>query len=191
MRALYDWTMAKARHRQAPWWLALISFLESSVFPVPPDVMLLPMVLAKRAAAFKYALICTLASVLGGLAGYLVGYGLWEAVGEPVIAFYGYEEAFARFRGGFSEHGALLVFLFGITFFPFKVITIASGLVAMDPLVFTLAALAARTPRFFLEAALLWRFGAPIQAFIEKRLGWLTSAFAVLLVAGFLAIKLL
>jgi len=191
MRALYDWTMEKARHPQAAWWLAFISFIESSVFPIPPDVMLLPMVLARRAAAFKYAAICTAASVAGGIAGYAIGYGLWEAVGEPIIAFYGYEEAFARFRTGFTEYGGWLVFLFGITFFPFKVITIASGMVAMDPIVFTLAALAARTPRFFLEAALLWRFGAPIQAFIEKRLNWLMSLFVILLVGGFLAIKLL
>jgi len=191
MRALYDWTIAKARHPQAQWWLAFVSFIESSVFPIPPDVMLLPMTLARREAAFRYAAICTLASVAGGLAGYGIGYALWESVGEPVIAFYGYEAAFARFQDGFVKYGGWLVFLFGLTFFPFKVITIASGVVAMDPWVFLLAAALSRAPRFFLEAALLWRFGAPIERFIEKRLGWLLSLFAILLVGGFLAIKLL
>lgn len=191
MRALYDWTIEKARHPQAQWWLAFISFIESSVFPIPPDVMLLPMTLARREAAFRYAAICTLASVAGGLAGYGIGFALWESVGAPVIAFYGYEEAFARFQAGFIEYGGWLVFLFGLTFFPFKVITIASGVVAMDPWIFLLAAALSRAPRFFLEAALLWRFGAPIERFIEKRLGWLLSLFAILLVGGFLAIKLL
>lgn len=191
MRALYDWTIEKARHPQAQWWLAFISFVESSVFPIPPDVMLLPMTLARREAAFRYAAICTLASVAGGLAGYAIGFALWEAAGEPIIAFYGYEEAFARFQAGFIEYGGWLVFLFGLTFFPFKVITIASGVVAMDPVIFLLAAAASRAPRFFLEAALLWRFGAPIERFIEKRLGWLLFVFAILLVGGFLAIKLL
>jgi len=191
MRKLYDWTIAKAGHPRARWWLAAIAFIESSVFPIPPDVMLLPMVLARRAAAFRYAAICTLASVAGGLAGYSIGYFFWETAGRAIVEFYGYSEQFAAFREGFVEHGALLVFLFGITFFPFKVITIASGMVAMDPWVFLAAALAARAPRFYVEAALLWRFGVPIQAFIEKRLTWLMSLFAILLVGGFLAIKLL
>jgi len=191
MRKLYDWTLAKAGHRHAPWWLVVISFIESSVFPIPPDVMLLPMVLARREAAFRYASLCTLASVTGGFLGYAIGYGLWESLGEPIIAFYGYEEAFTRFQVGFLEYGGWLVFVFGLTFFPFKVITIASGVVAMDPWIFLAAALASRAPRFFVEAALLWRFGAPIQAFIEKRLNWLMSLFVILLVSGFLAIKLL
>lgn len=191
MRALYDWTLEKARHPQAQWWLAVIAFLESSIFPIPPDVMLLPMTLARRAAAFRYAAICTLASITGGLAGYAIGYALWESLGEPIIAFYGYEAAFARFQAGFLEYGGWLVFIFGITIFPFKVITIASGVVAMDPIVFLLASLASRAPRFFLEAALLWRFGAPIQRFIERRLSLLTTLFVILLVGGFLAIELL
>lgn len=191
LRALYDWTLKKARHPYAERWLAFISFIESSVFPIPPDVMLLPMVLADNKKAFRYAAICTIASVAGALLGYAIGHFLWDALGAPLIAFYGYESQFASFQDRFRDYGAWLVFIFGITFFPFKVITIASGMVALDPVIFVLSAIAARTPRFFIEAALLWKFGEPIRAFIEKRLTLLTSLFVFLLIAGFAAIKLL
>lgn len=189
LRRLYDWTLDKARHRHARWWLAGVSFVESSVFPVPPDVMLMPMILAERARAFEYALICTIASVLGGLAGYAIGFYLWEALGDLLIALYGYEDKFAVFQERFTDYGVWLVLIFGLTFFPFKVITIASGVAAMDPFVFTLAAFLSRAPRFFLEAALLWRYGPPIRRFIEKRLALLTTAFVLLGAAGFAAIR--
>lgn len=191
LRGLYSWTMEKARHRHAGRWLGFISFIESSVFPIPPDVMLLPMILAEQNKAFHYAAICTLASVMGALLGYAIGYFFWDIVGAPLIAFYGYEAQFTAFQDSFRDYGAWLVFLFGITFFPFKVITIASGMVALDPVIFVISALAARTPRFFIEAALLWKFGEPIRLFVEKRLTLLTSVFIILLIAGFAAIKLL
>jgi len=190
MKRLYDWTLAKAAHRHAERWLAFISFIESSVFPIPPDVMLLPMCLARRERCLRYAGICTLASVVGGLAGYGIGYFFWQAVGEPIIAFYGYEAQFAEFQTRFDDYGALLVFLFGLTFFPYKVITLAAGVAAMDPLAFLVASIAARAPRFYVEAALLWKFGAPIRDFIERRLTLLTTLFAILLVGGFVLIKL-
>ncbi|MCG8506803.1 MAG: DedA family protein [Sphingomonadales bacterium] len=191
LRRLYDWTLRLARHPAAERWLAFISFIESSVFPVPPDVMLGPMALAKPKRAFRYALICTVASVLGGLAGYAIGFFLWETVGQSVIAFYGYEDKFAEFADAFNEQGALLVFIFGLTFFPFKVITIASGVTMLDPVVFTFAAIASRAPRFFIEAALLWKFGPPIQQFVEKRLALITSLVVFLGVAGFVLLKYL
>ncbi|WP_281300714.1 MULTISPECIES: YqaA family protein [unclassified Iodidimonas] len=188
---LYRWTLEKARHRHAERWLGLVSFLESSIFPIPPDVMLLPMTLADRQKAFRFALICTLSSVLGGLAGYGIGYYLWDLVGAPLIAFYGYEAQFQIFQERFKDHGFWLVFLFGLSFFPFKVITLASGVVAMNPVAFLLAALLSRAPRFYIEAALLWKYGAPIEAFIEKRLSLLASLFALLLAGGFIAIRYL
>lgn len=191
LRSLYDWTLARAAHRHAERWLGLVAFIESSVFPIPPDVMLLPMILARRERAFRFAAIATLGSVVGAVAGYLVGYLLWETVGAPIIEFYGYQEQFARFEEGFAAWGAWLVLIFGVTFFPFKVITIASGMVALDPLVFLLSAIVARAIRFYLVAALLWKFGAPIRDFVERRLVLVTTVFLLLLVGGFLAIKLL
>jgi len=191
LNGLYRWTMGLAAHPRADRALALVSFVESSIFPIPPDTMLLPMVLARPERAWYFAGVCTVASVLGAVMGYALGYFAFDAVGRPIFEAYGYIDEFSRFQTGFNAWGAWLVFIFGVTFFPFKVITIASGVVAMDPWVFLLAAALSRAPRFFLEAALLWRFGAPIERFIEKRLGWLLSLFAILLVGGFLAIKLL
>ncbi|GAB4570825.1 MAG: YqaA family protein [Rhodothalassiaceae bacterium] len=191
LKGLYFWTLEKARHRHAARWLAFLSFLESSVFPIPPDVMLVPMCLAAREKALRYGAICTVSSVLGAGFGYLIGALFWDAFGAPIIAFYGYEDAFAAFTARFEDYGALAVFLFGLTVLPFKVITLASGVAGLDPLVFFLAAAAARAPRFFIEAALLWRYGAPIAAFIERRLGILMSLFAIALIGGFLTIRFL
>lgn len=191
LNRLYQKTMALATHAQAERWLAFISFIESSVFPIPPDCMLIPMALAKRTKALRYAAICTIASVLGALLGYAIGYFLWDTVGRPLFEFYGYMDKFALFQAEFLEWGAWLVFVFGITFFPFKVITIASGVAALDPIVFIVASLFSRTPRFFIEAWLLMRFGAPIQSFIEKRLAMIVSLTIFLLIAGFYGLTLL
>jgi membrane protein YqaA with SNARE-associated domain len=189
LRPLYDRTMRLAGHRRAMPALAGISFIESSVFPIPPDVMLIPMVLADRSRAWLIALVCTLASVAGGLFGYAIGFFLWETVGQPVLAFYGKLEAFDDFQGMYNDAGAWIVFFAGITPFPYKVITIASGVTQLDLAVFTAASVAARGLRFFLVAALLWWFGPPIRAFIEKRLGLLFVVFCVLLVGGFVAAR--
>ncbi len=189
IKRLYDWVMSLSRHRFAERWLAFISFIESSFFPIPPDVMLLPMVLADRSKAFRYALICTIASIAGAFLGYAIGYFLWETVAQPIFEFYGYMDKFDAFKAYFIENGAIAVFIFGITFFPFKVITIAAGVTMLDPLVFLLSCIASRTPRFFIEAALLWRFGAPIQEFIEKRLVLITSITIFLVLFGFYALK--
>jgi membrane protein YqaA with SNARE-associated domain len=189
LRRLYDWTMTLARHRQADRWLAFVSFIESSCFPIPPDVMLIPMVLADRLRAWRIAFICTVASVLGGLAGYAIGALLFETVGKPLLAFYGYGDQFQSFTARYNEWGAWIVAFAALTPFPFKVITIASGVAGLDLVVFIVASVLARGARFYLVAALLWRFGAPIQGFIERNLGILTTVFFVLLIGGFALIK--
>ena len=189
LRGLYDWTMGLAAHRYALAALALIAFAESSVFPIPPDVLIIPMVLAAREQAWKIAAIATVASVLGGLAGYGIGAGLYETLGRPILDFYGYEEKFAAFSGHYNEWGAWIVAIAGFSPIPYKVFTIASGVVDLDLTVFTVASALSRGARFFLVAALLWYFGAPIRRFIENNLGILTLVFCILLFAGFVVIK--
>jgi membrane protein YqaA with SNARE-associated domain len=191
LRPLYDWTMAKAADRRALPWLAGISFVESSFFPIPPDVMVIPMVLADRTRAWVIAGVCTVASVLGGFLGYLIGFFLFEAIGGPIIEFYGLEDAFARFQEAYADYGAVIVFGFGLTPLPYKVITIASGVAALNPGIFALASVTSRGLRFFLEAALLYWLGPPVRDFIEKRLELITLAVFVLGVAGFVAVKYL
>ncbi len=189
IRGLYDWTMRLAAHRQALWALAAISFIESSVFPIPPDIILIPMVLAAREKAWRFAMVCTIASVLGGMAGYGIGYFLFDSVGRPLLDFYGYGEKFSQFQGYYNEWGAWIVGGAGVTPFPYKVITIASGVTGLDPVVFTVASVLSRGVRFFLVAGLLWHFGEPIRGFIEAHLGKLATVFFVLLLGGFVAIK--
>jgi membrane protein YqaA with SNARE-associated domain len=189
LRWLYDRTLEVAGHKHALVGLAVIAFVESSVFPIPPDVLLIPMVLAARQRAWRIALVATVASVVGGLAGYAIGYFLFEALGRPLLEFYGYLDKFETFQGRYHEYGAWIVGFAGLTPFPYKVITIASGVVALDPVVFTVASALSRGLRFFVVAALLWYFGEPIRGFIERNLGLLATLFFVLLFAGFLAIR--
>ena len=191
IRSLYDWVMGLAAHKRAPEALFGVSFIESSVFPIPPDVMLVPMVLAKRAKAWFYATVATIGSVLGGILGYAIGYWLFESLGAPIFEFYGYLEKFNAFASQYNEYGAWIVFMAGVTPFPYKVITIASGATQLNFLVFLLASIAARGIRFFIVAALLYWFGPPIKDFIEKRLGLVFIVFTVLLIGGFVAIKYL
>jgi membrane protein YqaA with SNARE-associated domain len=183
--------MAQAERPYALWTLALVAFVESSVFPIPPDVLLIPSVLAAPRRAWLIAGICTLSSVLGGLLGYAIGALLFEALGRPILEFYGYLARFAEFQTWYNDWGAWIVFGAGLTPFPYKVITIASGVTALDLMTFMVASVLARGLRFFAVAALLWWFGAPVRRFIETNLGWLAVLFFVLLFAGFLAIKLL
>lgn len=160
------------------------------MFPIPPDILLIPMILAARQRAWLIALVCTVASVLGGLLGYAIGALLFDAIGQPVLAFYGYLDRFAEFQSRYNEWGAWIVFGAGLTPFPYKVITIASGVSGLDLITFTAASILARGIRFFAVAALLWWFGEPIRRFIEQNLGWLTIVFFVLLFGGFAALKL-
>lgn len=188
---LYDWTLAQAGRRHALWILAAVSFVESSIFPIPPDVLLIPMVLARPARAWLIACVCTASSVLGGLLGYAIGALLFEALGQPILQFYGYIAEFAEFRAGYNEWGGWIVFGAGLTPFPYKVITIASGVTGLSLGTFIVASVLARGLRFFLVAGLLWWLGEPIKRFIEGNLGWLTVAFFVLLFGGFLVLKVL
>lgn len=189
LKRLYDWTLDKAGHRHAERWLAAVSFVESSVFPIPPDVMLIPMCLARPERAFRYALICTIASVVGALLGYAIGYFVFEALGEPILRFYGQTEAFHRFAADFNEQGWLIVLVAGFTPLPFKVITIAAGATAMPLYVLVAASVISRAGRFFLVAALLWRFGPPVRRIIDEHFALLTTLFAALGIGGFVAVK--
>jgi membrane protein YqaA with SNARE-associated domain len=189
LRRLYDWTIGLAGHRHALWALAAVAFVEASVFVVPPDILLVPMVLAARRRAWAIAGLCTAASVAGGLAGYGIGFFLFEAVGRPVLDFYGYAARFSEFKAWYDDWGAWIVAAGGFTPIPYKVITIASGAVSLDPVTFTAASAASRGARFFLEAALLWRFGPPIRHFIEANLPLLASLSFVVLVGGFAAVR--
>jgi membrane protein YqaA with SNARE-associated domain len=189
LRRAYDKTMELAAHRSAPWALAGVAFVESSVFPIPPDVVLIPMVLAERRKAWLYAAIATLASVVGGIFGYIIGYFLFETIGQPILSFYGYTAAFEDFARKYNEYGAWIVFIAGVTPFPYKVITIASGVTQLNFFVFMVASLAARGLRFFVVTGLLYWFGPPIKDFIEKYLGILSVVFVVLLIGGFVLIR--
>ena len=189
LKRTYDWTMGLAGHRHAVRWLAIVSFAESSFFPIPPDVMLIPMILAQRARAWMLATLCTCASVFGGIAGYGVGFLLFESAGRPIVELYGYADEFARFQDYYQVYGAWIVAVFALTFLPYKVVTIASGVAALEPVSFIIASVLGRGFRFFATATLLRYFGPQIRSFIEARLGLVTTAFVALLVTGFLIIK--
>jgi membrane protein YqaA with SNARE-associated domain len=189
LRPLYDWTMRRASGASAPRALAAVSFAEASFFPVPPDVLLVPMVLARRDRAWILAGICTLASVAGGVAGYAIGLFLLETIGVWLIAIYGLQGGIEAFRDAYGEWGLWIILVKGLTPIPFKVVTIASGAARFDPVVFVLASLATRGARFFLVAALIRRFGAPIREVIERRLTLATTLLALVVVGGFVALR--
>ncbi len=191
LRSLYDWTLSLARHPHALWALAFVAFIESSVFPIPPDVLMIAMIVARPSRAFVIAAVATLASVAGGLAGYWIGYSAFETLGRPVLEFYGKDAYFAEFQARYNDWGAWAVLIAGVTPFPYKVITILSGVTALSLPVFIMASLVARALRFFIVAALLWKFGAPIRDFIEARLGLVFSLFMALLLGGFVVVRYL
>ena len=169
--------------------LFIVAFAESSFFPIPPDIMLIPMVLATPTKAWKIAGVATLASVLGGCLGYGIGIFAFEVIALPILKFYNALEQFHAFENYYHQYGAWIVFGAGITPFPYKIITIASGVVHLDFAIFTIASLLARGMRFFLVAWLLKKYGAPMKIFIEKHLGLLSVLFLILLIGGFAAIK--
>ncbi len=191
LRRIYEWVLRLGEHRYAPGALFGVSFAESSFFPIPPDVMLIPMILAERLKAWRFALICTIGSVLGGLFGYYIGAALYDVFGQPIVAFYGLEHKMDSFFEQYKLYGAAIVFLAGFTPIPYKVFTIASGVAGLSLPVFAIASLLSRGARFFLVAALLYFFGPTIRAFIERYLGLVTLVGGVLLVGGFVAIKYL
>ncbi len=189
LRRLYDWTLSLAAHRHATPALALVSFAESSFFPIPPDIMLIPMVLAARARAYIIAAVCTLSSVLGGVAGYAIGFFLYESVGRPLLAFYGYTERFADFQRQYNEWGLLIVLAAGLTPLPYKVFTIASGVTGLGLLPFVAGSLISRGLRFYAVAFLLRRYGPPVRAFVEENLKVVATVFVVTLFAGFVILR--
>ncbi|MFZ5749191.1 MAG: YqaA family protein [Pseudomonadota bacterium] len=190
-RAMYDWVLRMAHHRHALRSLAAVSFAESSFFPIPPDVMLVPMVLARRNQAYLIAAVCAGASVAGGILGYAIGYFLYDTVGNWLITVYHMQNKLEDMRQLYAEWGAAVILLKGLTPIPFKLVTIASGFFHFNFPLFVILAAITRAARFFLIAALLKRFGEPVQAFIEKRLNFFAWAFLLVLVAGFGAVTLL
>jgi membrane protein YqaA with SNARE-associated domain len=191
LRSLYNWTISLAQSPHALWALAIVAFVESSFFPIPPDVLMIPMIIARPSRAFLIAAVATVASVTGGLFGYYIGAVLMESVGMPILEVYGKSASFEDMSAVFNEYGAWAVVVAGVTFLPFKVITIASGVTGLPLTVFIVSSIFARALRFFLVAALLWKFGAPIRDFIERRLGLVFIIFCVALLGGFALIGLL
>lgn len=192
-RRVYDWTLALAEKRTAGGWLAAISFAEASFFPIPPDVLLIPLCLGALRKALKFALICSVASVLGGAAGYAIGAFGWETVQD---IFYKYvpgftEEKFRHLTSWYTKWGWPLVFLAGFSPIPYKIFTIASGVLGMAFPQFLLASAVSRSARFFIVAVLIAKFGEPMKVFIDKHFNKLALAFGVLLLGGFAVLKLL
>ena len=188
LRQIYEWTLSLAASPNAVWALAVVSFVESSFFPIPPDALLVPMIIADRRRAWFYALVATVASVLGGFLGYAIGYFAFDTIGEPLLRFYGVTEQYLGLQHLYDQWGAWLIVIKGATPIPYKLVTIASGAFHFDLATFTVASVISRGIRFFLIAALLWRFGEPIREFIEKRLTLVFSVSVAALVGGFLVV---
>ncbi|MBQ8750222.1 MAG: DedA family protein [Alphaproteobacteria bacterium] len=190
-RKVYDKTLDLASRPNALMWLFAIAFIESSFFPIPPDIMIIPMVLACQKDAYKIAGTATIASVLGGCLGYAIGVFGYEVIAKPLLEFYGYMESFHEFENSYHKYGAWIVFIAGVTPIPYKLITIASGIVRLDFIIFTIASILARGLRFYIIAWLLKRYGEPMKTFIEKNLNLLSIIFVILLIGGFYIIKYL
>ena len=191
LRSLYNWTMAKASHPHAAWWLALFAFVEASFFPIPPHPVLGLMCLAEPKKAVRFALIATLASVAGGLLGYAIGHLLYDTVGTQLLSLLGLTESFPKAACYLREYGAEIIMIKGATPIPFKLLTITAGFIGMPLLTFVLASLVSRAISFLIVGVLFRVFGAPIKAFIDKYLGLATAGFVVLVVGGFMAAVLL
>ncbi len=191
LKNIYDWTLKKAEHRNAKWYLSLISFAESSFFPIPPDILLIPMALASKARALFYAFICTLFSVLGGILGYGIGYFFYKSLGIYIVDFYHFENSFGIFENYYKEFGILIVLGAGITPFPYKFITIASGVFGLNIILFIVVSIIGRGFRFYLIAILLYFFGEKIKLIIDKYFNILTIVFFILLVGSLFIIRFL
>lgn len=189
LRRLYDWTMAKASHRHAEWWLAAFAFMEASFFPVPPHPLLGLMCLAEPKKAIRFSVIATLASVAGGLLGYAIGYLAFEAFGEALLRALHLQDSFPKAACYLRDYGAEIIVVKGATPIPFKLLTITAGFIGMNLLVFIGASIVSRSISFMIVGVLFRLFGAPIKAVIDKHLGKVTVAFVVLVLAGFLAIS--
>ena len=189
IKKLYNWTISLASHPFAIGFLAVIAFLESSIFPIHPDVLLIALVLASRDKAWIMASVCTVFSVIGGLFGYIIGFFLFTSIGDPILEFYGYQDHFSRFKSFYNDWGAWIVFAGGFTPIPYKVITIASGAVHLNLITFLVASIVSRGMRFFLVSTLLWYFGPPVRKIIEKNLNFFAILFFAILLLGFIVIR--
>ncbi|MGV6871139.1 YqaA family protein [Pseudochelatococcus sp. B33] len=188
-RRLYDWIISLAASPHAVWALAAVSFAESSFFPVPPDVLLLPMALSRPDRALFYAGVCTISSVLGGVAGYAIGALLYDSLGQWLIAAYGYGDNVEAFRQAYAQYGEWIILIKGVTPIPYKLVTITSGFAGYDIVWFTVLSLITRGLRFYLLAGLLHRYGNPIREIVERHFGLVIGVLAVFVVAGFAAVK--
>lgn len=191
LRRLYDWTMAKAAHPHAEWWLALFAFVEASFFPIPPHPVLGMMCLAEPKKAVRFAVIATLASVAGGLLGYAIGRFLYDSIGTQLLGLLGLTQSFPSAACYLREYGAEIIMIKGATPIPFKLLTITAGFIAMPIGPFILASLVSRSISFLIVGVLFRLFGAPIKAFIDKYLGLATAGFVVVVVGGFIAASML
>ena len=190
VRKIYDSVFHLSKENGAIYWLFAVAFIESSFFPIPPDVMLIPMILAAPKKAWSIAGVATVGSVIGAYLGYAIGFYFFQLIAKPLLNFYDCLEKFNSFKDLYNQYGAWVVFGAGITPFPYKIITIASGVVHMNLIVFTIASIIARGMRFFLVAWLLKKYGETMREFIEKNLGWLSLLFLLLLIGGCAVIKL-
>ena len=184
LHLLYDWTMQLANNPRAIWLLGFVSFIEAIFFPIPPDVLLIPMILANIKRAWLYAFVTTITSVIGGLVGYAIGYLAYEQIAEPLLLSLGKQAAMSLFSSSINENGFLIVLTAGISPIPFKVVSVMSGFTQMPVFVFLLSALIGRATRFFVVATLLKYYGETIKSFIETYLGWLFLFFIALIVLG-------
>ena len=191
LKNIYNWTLKKAEHKNAKWYLGFISFTESSFFPIPPDILLIPMALASKAKALFYAFICTLFSVLGGILGYAIGYFFYNSLGVYIVELYHLENSFNIFENYYKEFGILIVLGAGITPFPYKFITIASGVFGLNIFLFTIVSIIGRGLRFYLIAILLYFFGEKIRLIIDRYFNILTVTFFILLVGSVFIIRYL
>ena len=191
LKRTYNWTLEKAQHKNAKWYLSLISFAESSFFPIPPDILLIPMALASKTKALFYAFVCTLSSVLGGVFGYAIGYFFFNSIGLYIVEFYHLENSFSIFENYYKEFGILIVLGAGITPFPYKFITIASGVFGLNIYLFVIVSVIGRGLRFYLIAILLYFFGEKIKLFIDKYFNILSITFFILLVGSVFIIRFL
>lgn len=191
IRRLYDWTLSLAHSPYALWALAFVAFIESSVFPIPPDLLMIPMIIAAPRRAFLIAGVATVASVLGGMLGYGIGMFAFESVGRPILEALGKAHSMDEFSTRFNDMGFWAVLIAGLTPFPYKVITIMSGWTAMPLGTFVITSILARALRFFIIATLLWKFGDQIKDFIEKRLGLVFTICCIVLVGGFFLVRYL
>ena len=191
LRKLYDWTMAKAAHPHAEWWLAMFAFVEASFFPIPPHPLLGLMCLAEPKKAVRFAAIATIASVAGGMLGYAIGWGLYDTVGTQLLAWLGMTESFPVAACYLREYGAEIIMIKGATPIPFKLLTITAGFIAMPLVPFILASIVSRSISFMIVGVLFRFFGAPIKRFIDEYLGTATAIFLALVIGGFVAISML